>query len=111
MELADSSLAFWKELQCYGWNCTPDFSIDALIVRVDNYLNAVYILKKFHVVLKSWTIRFGFSSTIIKYGEDLWDFLDVEACVSPDCILKHKSTQNPFLQRQRVLSIITQFKL
>jgi hypothetical protein len=105
MELSDSSLMFWKELQHYGWNCTPDFTIDALIVKVDNYCFAAYILKNFSSVLKSWATSFGLSSTIIKYGEGIWDFLDVEACVSPDCIFKHKSTRNPFLQRQQVLSM------
>lgn len=105
MELADLSLAFWNELQHYGWNCTPDFTIDALIVKVDNYCFATYVLKKFREVLKSWAIRFGLSSVIIKYGEDVWDFFDVEACVSPNCILKHKSTRNPFLQKQQVLSM------
>lgn len=97
MEPCDLSLNFWEESRQHGWDCIPDCGTDALVVKTSSYVSAMYIFKNFGKVLRSWAIRFGLSFVIIRYGNSVWDFIDVEASVSRKSILRRKSTRNPFL--------------
>ena len=101
MELAKSEI-LWDYIKRYGWDFVPDCKKDYLLLRVFSLENARYVYTNFREILKIWAKQFGLSSIIIRYGEENWDFIDFEVCISPEKILASPSTSQKVLSMTQI---------